>query len=186
MNRQTIEEIVLRIFSEYQGDISRELMREEVPLDILVEVSARHVHLTESAIEILFGKGKKLTPKKMLSQPGQFLCEERVALVTARGRIENVAVLGPARAAIQTELSATDCRALGIKAPLRLSGDLRDAADVYIIGPCGFVFARNSVIIAQAHIHMTPEQADSAGIRDGEQVCVKLGDERRLSLENVI
>ena len=103
MNKQQIEEIIFRVLSQYGEEEMQEL-----PLEFPVEVSARHVHLTEEAVEQLFGTGAKLTPKRPLSQPGQFLSEERVTLVTSKGRIENVAVLGPARSAIQTELSLTD------------------------------------------------------------------------------
>ena len=106
-----------------------------------VEVSARHVHLTREAVELLFGPGHQLGKKKMLSQPGEFLSEERVKLVTPKGQIDNVAVLGPERKAVQVELSATDAKSLGLKAPVNLSGDLTGAADVVIIGPNGILKA---------------------------------------------
>ena len=182
MNRQQIQEIILRVLAEC-GEQGKE---QELPLDFPVEVSAKHVHLTREAVEQLFGTGAKLTPKRPLSQPGQFLSEERVTLVTSKGRIENVAVLGPERAAVQTELSLTDCRTLGIDAPLRMSGDLTGAGDVYIIGSMGMIHAKGSVIIAQAHIHITPPQAEQAGITDGQRVSVTVGAERRTTLENVM
>ena len=181
MNKQQIEEIIFRVLSQYGEEEMQEL-----PLEFPVEVSARHVHLTEEAVEQLFGTGAKLTPKRPLSQPGQFLSEERVTLVTSKGRIENVAVLGPARSAIQTELSLTDCRALGLQAPLRMSGDLEGAADVYIFGPKGVVFAKESVIIAQAHIHITPADAEKIGIVNGQKVSVDLPGERSMVMDNVI
>lgn len=180
MNREEIQEIILRVLSEGQEEAG------ELPLDFAVEVSARHVHLTEEAVGRLFGPGAKLTPKRSLSQPGQFLCEERVAVVTPKGRIENVAVLGPARKAIQTELSVTDCRTLGIQAPLRMSGELQGAADVYLVGPAGMIEAKSSAIVAQAHIHITPEEADQIGIANGQSVSVTLGGERPVTLNNVI
>lgn len=181
MNKQQVEEIIFRVLSQYgEGEM------QELPLEFPVEVSARHVHLTEEAVEQLFGAGAKLTPKRPLSQPGQFLSEERVTLVTSKGRIENVAVLGPARSAIQTELSLTDCRALGLQAPLKMSGDLEGAADVYIFGPKGVVFAKESVIIAQAHIHITPEDADKIGIVNGQKVSVELPGERSMVMDDVI
>ena len=157
MNRQQIQEIILRVLAEC-GEQGKE---QELPLDFPVEVSAKHVHLTREAVEQLFGTGAKLTPKRPLSQPGQFLSEERVTLVTSKGRIENVAVLGPERAAVQT-------------------------GDVYIIGSMGMIHAKGSVIIAQAHIHITPPQAEQAGITDGQRVSVTVGAERRTTLENVI
>ena len=181
MNKQQIEEIIFRVLSQYGEEEMQEL-----PLEFPVEVSARHVHLTEEAVEQLFGAGAKLTPKRPLSQPGQFLSEERVTLVTSKGRIENVAVLGPARSAIQTELSLTDCRALGLQAPLRMSGDLEGAADVYIFGPKGVVFAKESVIIAQAHIHITPADAEKIGIVNGQKVSVDLPGERSMVMDDVI
>ena len=150
MNKEQVQEIVLQILSE-----SRQCPA-ELPLDFPVEASARHVHLTEEAVPRLFGEGAKLTPKRELSQPGQFLSEERVTVITPKGRIEKVAVLGPPRDAIQTELSAADCRVLGIEAPLRMSGDLEGAADVYLLGPVGMVEAKGSAIVAQSHIHMLP------------------------------
>lgn len=182
MNKQQIQEIIFRVLSECGAQETVQ----ELPLDFPVEVSAKHVHLTEEAIEQLFGTGAKLTPKRPLSQPGQFLSEERVTLVTTKGRIENVAVLGPARSVIQTELSVTDCRGLGIDAPLRMSGDLRDAGDVYIIGPKGMIYAKGSVIVAQAHIHITPSEAESIGIKNGQKACVTIQGERSITLENVI
>lgn len=182
MNRQQIQEIILRVLAE----CGEQMMGRELPLDFPVEVSAKHVHLTKEAVGQLFGAGARLTPKRPLSQPGQFLSEERVTLVTPKGRIENVAVLGPEREEVQTELSLTDCRALGIDAPVCMSGDLAGAGDVYIIGPKGMIFAKESVIIAQAHIHITPPEAGEFGIMDGQRVSVTIGGERKITLENVI
>lgn len=180
MNREQIQEIIFRVLSQYKNE------EQELPLDFPVEVSSKHVHLTEEAIEKLFGPGEKLTPKRPLSQPGQYLSEERVSIVTPHGQIENVAVLGPARSAIQTELSVTDCRTLGIQAPLRMSGDLSGAADVYLVGPKGMINAKGSAIVAKAHVHITPPEAEKIGIKDGQQVSVTLGGERKVTLENVI
>lgn len=180
MNREQVQEIVLQILSE-----SRQCPA-ELPLDFPVEASARHVHLTEEAVRRLFGEGAKLTPKRELSQPGQFLSEERVTVITPKGRIEKVAVLGPPRGAIQTELSAADCRVLGIEAPLRMSGDLEGAADVYLLGPVGMVEAKGSAIVAQSHIHMLPAQAEKIGIQDGQQVSVTIDGVRSVTLNRVI
>ena len=151
-----------------------------------VEVSARHVHLTREAVEILFGAGHQLGKKKMLSQPGEFLSEERVKLVTSKGQIDNVAVLGPERKAVQVELSATDAKSLGLKAPLNLSGDLRGAADVTIIGPNGILKADGSVIIAKAHLHLTPEDARHYGLHDGQIVSVCIDSPRPITLNSVV
>lgn len=182
MNRQQIQDVILRVLSECRETEAEVLL----PLDVPVEVSARHVHLTEEAVKALFGRDAELTPKRPLSQPGQFLSEQRVAVVTAKGRLEQVAVLGPVRTAIQTELSAADSRTLGIQAPLRMSGDLEGAADVYLVGPAGMIEAKNSAIVAQAHIHITPSEAEPLGIADGQKVSVTLPGSRPLTLNQVV
>ena len=151
-----------------------------------VEVSARHVHLTQEAVEKLFGKGHKLTKKRDLSQPGEFLAEERVKIVTSKGEFANVAVLGPARPAVQVELSMTDCKTLGIKAPVNLSGDLSGAANVVLLSPLGMVEATGSAIVAKAHIHMTPKDAQTYGVKDGQQVRVRLESPRPITIDDVL
>lgn len=153
---------------------------------IIAEASARHVHLTKEAMAVLFGDGAKLINKRDLSQPGEFLSEQRVRLVTKKGTIENVAVLGPERGAVQVELSMTDCRTLGIKAPVNLSGDLSGAGDVVIVGEKGVLDAKGSVIVAKAHIHMRPCDAKVYGVSDGEHVRVKIKSARPVTLEDVV
>ena len=153
---------------------------------IPVEASARHVHLTQEALGKLFGAGTALTKKRELSQPGEFLSEQRVKLVTPRGEIANVAVLGPVRKAVQVEITLTDAHALGIKAPVRLSGDLRGAADVALVGPAGVLEAPGSAIAAQAHVHMTPADARNFGVSDGQILSVRTGSARPVVFENVI
>ena len=151
-----------------------------------VEVSARHVHLTREAVDVLFGAGHQLGRKKMLSQPGEFLSEERVKLVTPKGQIDNVAVLGPERKAVQVELSATDAKSLGLKAPVNLSGDLSGAADVVIIGPNGILKADGTVIIAKAHLHLTPADAQHYGLHDGQIISVRIDSPRPITLNGVV
>ena len=151
-----------------------------------VEVSARHVHLTREAVDVLFGAGHQLGKKKMLSQPGEFLSEERVKLVTPKGQIDNVAVLGPERKAVQVELSATDAKSLGLKAPVNLSGDLSGAADVVIIGPNGILKADGTVIIAKAHLHLTPADAQHYGLRDWQIISVRIDSPRPITLNGVV
>lgn len=151
-----------------------------------VEVSARHVHLTREAVDVLFGAGHQLGKKKMLSQPGEFLSEERVKLVTPKGQIDNVAVLGPERKAVQVELSATDAKSLGLKAPVNLSGDLSGAADVVIIGPNGILKADGTVIIAKAHLHLTPADAQHYGLCDGQIISVRIDSPRPITLNGVV
>lgn len=151
-----------------------------------VEVSARHVHLTQEDVELLFGKGATLHPKRPLSQPGQFLCEERVTLVGPKGRKERVAVLGPARKATQVELSITDCAGLGIKAPVRESGDLEGAAPVAIETETGRIEKERAVIVAKSHVHVPPEIAKKLELQDKEHVSVRVLTERPLTFENVV
>ena len=151
-----------------------------------VEVSARHVHLTQEDVELLFGKGAVLHPKRPLSQPGQFLSEERVTLIGPKGKKERVAVLGPVRKATQVELSISDCVALGIKAPVRESGDLRDAGPVVIEGPKGPLDASSAVIVARAHVHVPPQVAAKLELQDKERVSVQIMTERPVTFDNVV
>ena len=160
--------------------------RETVKNPVPVEVSARHVHLTQEAVEMLYGKGHKLTKKRDLSQPGEFLAEERVKIVTNKGEFSNVAVLGPARSAVQVELSMTDCKTLGVKAPVNLSGDLTGAGSVVLISPNGMYKADSSVIVAKAHIHMTNKDAAAFGVKDGQKVRVRLDSPRPITIDDVL
>ncbi len=146
---------------------------------ILVETSARHVHLSAQDIETLFGAGATLTEKKPLSQPGQFACEERVTLVGPKKSIANVIILGPARPATQVELSLTDARTLGVSAPVRESGDIAGSAACKIVGPAGEVELDCGVIAAKRHIHLTPEAAVEFGVEDKQIVSVKIDSNDR-------
>ena len=146
---------------------------------VLVETSARHVHLSAQDIETLFGAGATLTEKKPLSQPGQFACEERVTLVGPKKSIANVIVLGPARPATQVEVSLTDARTLGVAAPVRESGDIAGSGACKLVGPCGEVDIEIGVIAAKRHIHLTPADAEEFGVSDKEIVSVKIESEGR-------
>ena len=145
---------------------------------ILVEVSARHIHLTKEHVAILFGEGYELTPKKYLSQPGQFACEEKVRVVGPRGELK-MSVLGPERKDSQVEVSLTDARTLGVEALVRESGDIEGTNGVKVIGPNGEVDLDKGVIAAKRHIHMTPEDAKRYGVENGEIVNVKVETEGR-------
>jgi putative phosphotransacetylase len=149
---------------------------------VLVETSARHIHLTEEHIEALFGKGATLTKKKDLSQPGQYACEERLTVVGPKKSIPNVIILGPARPASQVEVSFTDARTLGISAPVRESGDLSGTPGCKLVGPCGEVDLESGVIIAKRHIHISPEDAEVAGVADKEIVSVKIDSNDRTTI----
>ncbi|WP_313584428.1 phosphate propanoyltransferase [Lacrimispora sp.] len=148
-------------------------------MNFIVETSARHVHLTQEHLEILFGNGYELTKKKSLSQPGQYACEERVTVVGSKGEFKGISILGPVRKATQIELSATDARSVGIAAPLRESGDVAGSGACKIIGPAGEIEITEGVIVAKRHIHATPAEAEKLGVKDGEVVSVKIGTDGR-------
>lgn len=141
---------------------------------VLVETSARHVHLSAEHIEILFGAGATLTEKKPLSQPGQFACEERVTVVGPKKELAGVSILGPVRPETQVELSLTDARSIGISAPVRESGDIKGSAGCKLVGPKGEVELTEGVIAAKRHIHMTPEDAEAFGVKDTQVVKVEV------------
>lgn len=151
-----------------------------------VEVSARHVHLSEKDLEFLFGKGAKLHPKRPLSQPGQFLSEERVNLIGPKGRKEHVAILGPVRKETQTELSMSDCVDLGIKAPLNMSGNLDGAGAIQIEGPKGTRNVEHGAIVAHNHIHVPPDVARELDLTDGAHVSVQVLSARPLTFQDVV
>ena len=152
---------------------------------VIVETSARHVHLTEEHIETLFGAGHKLTFKKDLSQPGQFACEEKVTVKGPKGALK-ASILGPTRPADQVELSLTDARTIGVVAPVRESGDIAGSGSCILEGPCGSVEVKEGVIAAKRHIHMTPADAAELGVSDKEIVCVKLDTARPLVFGDVV
>ena len=152
--------------------------REEKGFLVPVGVSARHLHLTQEHVEILFGKGYQLTRKKEL-MGGQFASNETVTIVGLKLRaIENVRVLGPVRGKAQVEISATDAVRLGIKAPVRESGNTKDSAPIAVVGPKGAVYLEEGCIIAMRHIHMSPKDAHAAGVSDGDIVSVKADNDR--------
>lgn len=140
---------------------------------VIIETSARHVHLTREHVDILFGKGHQLTHKKDLSQPGQFACEERVRVEGAKSAFPAVSVLGPERKASQVELSLTDARSIGVKAPVRESGDIAGSGSCKLVGPCGEVELTEGVIAAQRHLHVTPEDAEKLGVKDKQIISVE-------------
>ncbi len=146
---------------------------------VLVEISARHVHVSKEDLETLFGKGYELTRKKDLSQPGQFACEERVDVIGPKRELKNVSILGPVRPATQVELSMTDARSIGVSAPVRESGDVAGSGACKLVGPCGEVELAEGVIVAKRHIHMTPEDAEKYGISDRQIVQVEIPTEGR-------
>lgn len=150
-----------------------------------VGISARHIHLTQEHVEKLFGKGYQLTKKKEL-MGGQFASNEQCTIVGLKLRaIENVRILGPVRSSSQVEISATDARTLGIKAPTRQSGDIAGSAPIALVGPKGAIYLEEGCIVAARHIHLCPEDAAAAGLKDNDFVTVRMGNERGALLDNV-
>ena len=154
---------------------------------ILVETSARHVHVSKEDLATLFGEGYTLTKKKDLSQPGQFACEERVAVIGPKNSFPAVSILGPERKETQVELSASDARSIGVTAPVRESGDLEGSGACKIVGPKGEIEIEKGVIIAKRHIHMTKADAAVYGVEDKQIVSVKIDSpERSLIFGDVV
>ena len=156
-------------------------------MSVLVEISARHVHVTEETLHVLFGADHELTVKKELSQPGQFASNERVDVVGPKRTLSNVSILGPCRKADQVELSATDARSIGVAAPIRESGDLEGTPGCKLVGPCGEVDLANGVIVAKRHIHLDPATAEELGLEDKQVVSTKIDTpERSLIFGDVV
>ncbi len=154
---------------------------------LLVETSARHIHVSREHLDILFGKGYELTVKKELSQPGQYACAERVDVVGPKKTLAGVSILGPVRPATQVELSLTDARSIGVTAPIRESGDTANSGGCKLVGPCGEVELTEGVIAAKRHIHMTPADAAEYDVQDKDVVSVKVeSDGRSLVFGDVV
>ena len=158
--------------------IDKKKASEENGYMVPIGVSARHIHLTQEHVEQLFGEGYQLTKKKEL-MGGQFASNETVTIVGIKLRaIENVRVLGPVRSKSQVEISATDSIRLGVKAPIRESGNIAGSAPIAVVGPKGVIYLKEGCIIAKRHIHMPPKDAAAAGVHDGDVVSVKADNER--------
>lgn len=154
---------------------------------ILIEVSARHVHVTTEDLETLFGKGYQLTPKKDLSQPGQYASAERVDLVGPRSTLKNVSILGPVRSASQVEVSMSDARTLGLNPSIRESGNIEGTIGVQLIGPAGTVTLDKGLIVAKRHVHLTPEAAEAQGVVNAQVVEIKVHtDDRSMTFGDVV
>lgn len=172
-----IAEMVKKVLSDMgKGNASSALADNEVP----VGVSNRHIHLTKADVETLFGAGYELTPLKDLSQPGQYACKETLTLIGPAMRpIEGVRVLGPVRKNSQVEISLTDSYVLKVKPPVRESGNIAGSAGVTIVGPKGVVQLKEGCIIANRHIHMSPEDGRKFAVKDGDTVTVDVDGKRR-------
>ena len=168
MDQQTLDTLALRLTKL---------------LFVPLEASGRHVHLTAQQAKTLFGH--PLTPKRPLSQPGQFLANERLTIVGEKGEFTNVAVLGPERKEAQVEISLTDGRTLGVTPPVRMSGDTRDTPGITLKGPLGSITLPHGVIAARRHIHLSPEEAAHFGVTDGQNVSLQTFTQRPAVFQDV-
>lgn len=166
---ELIENITRLVVKELE---SHQLIERERKTHVPVSISARHLHLQQEHVEILFGKGYELTKYKEISQPGQYACNEKVTLKGPKGTIENVRVLGPLRKHTQVEISRTDARKIGVNPPVRNSGNIAGSAGITLIGPIGSISLQEGCIIADRHIHMTPKDANEYGVIDKQKVSV--------------
>ncbi|AHN21445.1 phosphate propanoyltransferase [Lysinibacillus sphaericus] len=180
------EQLVQKIVEEVLQQVLKNQPSRPDDGKIPIGVSARHAHLAQAEVEQLFGENYQLTPKFELSQPGQFAAEETVVIAGPKGSIERVRILGPARTLTQVEVSWTDAMKLGVKPPLRISGDIKDSSPVTLIGPKGSVVLPEGLIIAQAHIHMSPADSERFQVVDGQSVQIKVQGLRPIILSNVM
>ena len=152
---------------------------------IVLGVSARHAHLCREHMDILFGKGSELHPKKAIGQPGQYASEEQITMVTPKDSMK-LRIIGPLRPETQIELSLTDARKVGLNAPIRNSGDIAGSAGAKLIGPCGEVEITEGIIVAARHVHLYPETAAKYGLVDGDIVDIQTEGERSITMHNVL
>lgn len=184
MTQQIIEKIVGEILGKLNPAETHQ--KQILPTNAIpVAVSARHVHLSQEHVEVLFGKRYQLTKKADLSQPNQFAANEKVVIAGPKGSIENVRVLGPARSVTQAEVSWTDALKLGIKPPLRESGNIDGSGAFTIIGPQATLNLEEGLIVAQAHIHMTTQDAKHLNVIDNEYVTVEVGGIRPIAFKKI-
>lgn len=154
--------------------------------EVVCNVSARHIHLSQAHVEALFGEGYQLTKLKDLMQPGQYAANETVAVIGPKGTFPKVRILGPARGATQLEISASDSRTLGVQPVVRMSGNVKGTPGFTIEGPKGRVTVEEGAIVASRHIHATPADAERFGVKDGQAVRVRKTGDRAVVFENVV
>jgi len=177
--KKVIEQIVL-------NTVMKLLEERDAPNRVILGVSNKHLHLTQEHVEILFGKGHQLTNLKDVAQPGQFAAEECVKIVGPKGEFPKVRVLGPVRSKTQIEISLTDARTLGLKAPVRESGDIEGSPGCTLVGPCGSVELDCGVIVALRHVHMTPDIAEQLSLKAGDCVDVEASGTRPILFRDVL
>lgn len=178
ISRQQVEQLVRASLQSRSEPTKTSISKTGGPNPLLVNISARHCHLTQQAVETLFGKGHELTPKKWLYQEGQYAAEEAVTLIGPRSRvISNLRILGPCRDIDQVELAFTDAISLGFKIPVRNSGDIKGTPGCMLMGPAGFLEMDHGVIRAAPHVHMAPEDAEFYGVENKSFMKLKIGGE---------
>jgi putative phosphotransacetylase len=175
--------IEVKSFEEQQQPSANQAT--EAVLEIPLGVSNRHVHLSPEDVEKLFGAGHQLTPMRDLSQPGQFACQETVTLVGPKGSIHGVRILGPARGATQVEISRTDGFALGVHAPVRMSGDIEGTPGMVLVTAKGTVVMEKGVIVAKRHVHMSPADAEKYQVQDGDSLILETQSDRPIIYPDV-
>ena len=168
-----IDKVIDRIQNELDGSFE-------------VEASGRHVHLSRKELDALFGTGYELTKAKDLSQPGQYASKERLTVVGPKGAYHNVVILGPVRKESQVEVSLTDCLQLGVKAPIRESGDIEGTPGIVLVNGDKSVSLDKGLIVAKRHVHMTPEDAEKLGVKNHDIVKVKVEGARPLIFDDVV
>jgi len=187
-NQQQAALITRQILQELAAGDSRSMTKApqvSQTLEIPVGISNRHVHLSREDMDALFGYGSTLTRMKAVKQPGQYAAEETVTLRGPKGELKHVRVLGPLRSATQIEISVSDSFVLGVKAPVRMSGDLHDSPGIEIIGPCGRIMRSGGAIVAWRHIHISPAVAEQFALRDGMEIDVQINGQRGGILSHV-
>lgn len=182
-NFNEIKDLILSVVEELKKEIESTCEEDSF---IPVGISNRHIHLSKEDLNTLFGEGYELTSIKDLSQPGQYAAKEVLTICGPKGAIEGVRILGPVRGRTQVEVLQGDCFKLGIKAPVSMSGELDGSAPITLIGPKGSIYLKEAVIIAQRHIHMTPEDAKKFSVSDGEIVEIEISGKRCGTLGNVV
>lgn len=185
-NQQQAELITRQILQELAAQGTRPMGSTAQTLEIPVGISNRHVHLSREDMDALFGYGSTLTRMKAVKQPGQYAAEETVTLRGPKGELQRVRVLGPLRSATQIEISVSDSFVLGVKAPVRMSGDLQDSPGIEIIGPHGRVMKSDGAIVAWRHIHISPSEAAQFALRDGMEIDVRINGYRGGILSHVL
>ncbi|MBF0780126.1 MULTISPECIES: ethanolamine utilization phosphate acetyltransferase EutD [unclassified Granulicatella] len=173
----SIDELISKVLEKVQNEVSNSFE---------VEASGRHIHLSQADVDTLFGKGYELTKQKDLSQPGQYACKERITVLGPKGAFHNVVILGPVRPESQVEISLTDGLALGVKAPIRESGDIEGTPGIVLVNGNNVVSLEKGLIVAKRHIHMSPDDARKAGVENKEIVQVKVEGARPLIFDDVV